>query len=84
MIITITKLDSSSIDKFSYDTINSEMLIEYKGGSQYLYKKVNEIVVTEFIDAESKGKYINEIKSDYDFGKIGNEVEVTGTSSLQK
>ncbi len=78
MIIQITKLESSIIDKFSYDTNNCEMLIEYKGGSQYLYKNVNEIIVSEFIDAESKGKYINEIKKDYEFEKV--EVEPVGTA----
>ena len=39
---------------------------------------VNEIIVSEFIDAESKGKYINEIKKDYEFEKV--EVEPIGTS----
>ena len=80
MIIQITKLESSIINKFSYDTNNCEMLIEYKGGSQYLYKNVNEIIVSEFMDAESKGKYINEIKKDYEFEKVAVLKEPIGTS----
>lgn len=78
MIIRITKLDSSIIESFGYDTNKQEMLIEFSGGSQYLYKDVNEIVVSEFIDAESKGKYINEIKKNYEFEKV--EVEPIGTA----
>lgn len=70
MIIGITKLDSSIIESFVYDTNKQEMLIEFNGGSQYLYKNVNEIVVTEFMDAESKGRYINEIKKNYEFDKV--------------
>lgn len=78
MIIEITKLNSSIIEKFAYNTNEQEMLVEYKGGSQYLYKNVNEIVVSEFIDADSKGKYINEIKKDYEFEKV--ESEPIGTA----
>ncbi len=78
MIIKITKLDSSIIESFGYDTNKQEMLIEFNGGSQYLYKNVNEIVVTEFMDAESKGRYINEIKKNYEFDKV--EVEPIGTA----
>lgn len=78
MIIEITKLDSSIIEKFGYDTNKQQMLIEFSGGSQYLYKDVNEIVVTEFMDAESKGRYINEIKKQFEFDKV--EVEPIGTT----
>lgn len=78
MIIGITKLDSSIIESFGYDTNKQEMLIEFNGGSQYLYKNVNEIVVSEFIEAVSKGKYINEIKKNYEFEKV--EVEPIGTT----
>ena len=78
MIIEITKLDSSIIESFGYDTNKQQMLIEFSGGSQYLYKDVNEIVVTEFMDAESKGRYINEIKKQFEFDKV--EVEPIGTT----
>ncbi len=78
MIIGITKLDSSIIESFGYDTNKQEMLIEFNGGSQYLYKNVNEIVVSEFIEAVSKGKNINEIKKNYEFEK--GEVEPIGTT----
>jgi hypothetical protein len=78
MEIRITKLDSSIIQSFAYDTTKHEMLIEFNGGSRYLYKNVNEVIVSEFIDAESKGKYINEIKKDYEFDRV--DTVLTGTA----
>ena len=78
MIIEIKRLDSSIIEKFGYDTNKQQMLIEFSGGSQYLYKDVNEIVVSEFMDAESKGKYINEIKKNYEFDRV--DSVLTGTA----
>ena len=76
MKIEITKIESSIIDKFVYDIDKQEMIIEFGGGASYLYKNVNEIVVSEFIDAESKGKYINSIKKDYECERI-EDIEVT-------
>jgi len=76
MKLEITKIDSAIINSFGYNYDTKEMIIGFKGNTSYLYKAVNEIVVTEFIDAESKGKYINSIKNEYEFEKYE---EVSGT-----
>ena len=76
MKLSITKIDSAIINNFQYDYDTKEMTIEFKGGSSYLYKAVNEIVVNEFIESDSKGKYINSIKNEYEFEKVD---EVVGT-----
>ena len=76
MKLSITKLDSAIINNFQYDYDTKEMTIEFKGNTSYKYKTVNEIVVNEFIEAESKGKYINSIKNEYEYEKYE---EVPGT-----
>ncbi len=81
MKLTITKIDSAIIHNFRYNYDTKEMTIEFKGGSSYLYKDVNKVVVNEFIEAESKGKYINSIKSDYEFEKVDNVIGTQGQPS---
>ena len=70
MKITITETGSKLITEFSYDYESNEMSIEYIGTAKYVYPDVEAIVVSEFIEAESKGKYINSIKSNYTNEKI--------------
>ena len=70
MKITVTKTGSKLITEFSYDYESNEMIIEYIGTAKYVYPDVEAIVVSEFIEAESKGKYINSIKSNYTNSKI--------------
>ena len=76
MKLEITNIDSGIINNFRYNYDTKEMIIEFKGNTSYLYKMVNEIIVSEFIDAESKGKYINSIENEYEFEKYE---EVPGT-----
>jgi len=70
MKITITETGSKLITEFSYDYESNEMSIEYLNTAKYVYPDVEAIVVNEFIDAESKGKYINSIKANYTNQKI--------------
>ena len=80
MKINITNIDSAIITSFEYNYETKEMTIGYKGFVSYLYKDVEPNIVLDFIEAESKGKYINSIKNDYEFDKLE---EPTGTFGLQ-
>jgi len=67
MKINITETGSKLITSFEYDYEKNEMSIEYLNTKTYTYSDVEAIVVNEFIEAESKGKYINSIKSNYEY-----------------
>ena len=80
MKIKITNIDSSIIKSFSYNYETKEMIISFSGYVSYLYKDVEPNVVLDFIAADSKGKYINSIKNEYEFEKVE---EFVGTSRQQ-
>ena len=59
MKLSITKIDSAIINNFQYNYDTKEMTIEFKGGSSYLYKDVNEVVVNaEAVEKASKPLFI--------------------------
>jgi hypothetical protein len=70
MKITITETGSKLITEFSYHYEKKEMSIEYLNTAKYVYPDVEAAVVSEFIEAESKGRYINSIKANYSNEKI--------------
>tara|TARA_R100000005_G_scaffold58479_1_gene29525 strand:+ start:830 stop:1093 length:264 start_codon:yes stop_codon:yes gene_type:complete len=73
MKVQITNIDSKIIHTFSYDYENRKMLLSFGGRdiySKYEYMDVPENVVIDFLQAESKGKYINSIKNDYEYEKV--------------
>jgi len=70
MKITIFPTESKLVTQFEYDYKTNEMIIEYLNTTKYIYEDVEAMVVSEFINAESKGKYINSIKSNYANKKI--------------
>jgi hypothetical protein len=80
MKIEITNIESAIINTFTYNYDTKEMIISFgeKGlfNAKYLYKDVDSKVVNEFLDSESKGKYINSIKTDYEYEKYE---EASGT-----
>jgi len=76
MIITLTDIDSSIISEVSYIQPTKKLVIEYLGQTKYEYKEVPESIFFEILNSESKGKYINNIKNDYEYEKIGETKEV--------
>tara|TARA_S200002703_G_scaffold118216_2_gene103853 strand:- start:1758 stop:2015 length:258 start_codon:yes stop_codon:yes gene_type:complete len=74
MKIELTKNNSSIIEKVTYYTESKELIVEYAGNARYKYKDVPLGSIHDYIDAESKGKYINSIKNDYEVEKLENEV----------
>lgn len=49
-----------------------ELYVEFKGGTQYVYHDVPGATGQGLLDADSKGKYLNEhIKGQFNFNKLG-------------
>ena len=71
MIITLTNIETAIISEVYYNQENKKLVIEYLKQNKYEYNDVPESVFFEIMNAESKGKYINSIKNDYDYEKIG-------------
>lgn len=64
--------NSSTIKTLEYDFDSEKLVVEFKGGSKYLYRDVPENAAREFFLAESKGKHFAaHIKDEYDTEKIG-------------
>jgi len=55
-------VDSESIASIGYSPVNCELDIEFReSGDVYRYLEVSSDEHTEFMAAESKGKYLNQI-----------------------
>ena len=73
MKIQITNIESAIITNLEYDDKSRDMIIEYMNSVSYVYHDVEQSIIDAFIVAESKGKYINSIKSNYVNEKIEND-----------
>ena len=74
MIITLTNIESSIISKVSYNQETKKLRVEYLGQSEYEYDDVPETVFFDIMNSESKGKYINSIKTEYEFTKLESDI----------
>ena len=65
-------VDSSNVEAIGYDPATQELHVRFlKSGETYVYYNVEESVFDEFMQADSKGQYLNlNIKERYDFGKL--------------
>ena len=65
-------IDSSNIEAIGYDSDNQELHVRFlKSGETYVYYGVDEWVFQEFMQADSKGIYLNHnIKERYQYGKL--------------
>ena len=64
-------VESSNVATIGYDEETNELHVQFKSGAEYIYSDVPQDVVQEFLDADSKGKFLNErIKGIYSFEKI--------------
>jgi hypothetical protein len=60
-------VDSSNVLAIGYDASSQELHVEYLGGRTYVYSGVPDETHQEFVDADSKGAYMNrEIKPNYE------------------
>lgn len=64
-------VDSSNIEAIGYDSTNQHLHVRFlKSGITYIYYGVEDWVFQEFIDAGSKGVFLNErIKPNYQCAK---------------
>ncbi len=65
-------VDSSNVEAIGYDPATQELHVRFlKSGETYVYYNVEESVFDEYMQADSKGQYLNlKIKERYDFGKL--------------
>ena len=65
----LIEVQSSNIKKIGYDS--EGIIVEYLSGTQYRYKGVSRDTYDQFLESESKGKFMNAyIKGKYDYEKI--------------
>ena len=65
-------VDSSNVEAIGYDPDAQEIHVRFfKSGETYVYYGVEEWVFQEFMQADSKGIYLNtNIKGRYQYGKL--------------
>ena len=65
-------VDSSNIEAIGYDSDNQQLHVRFlKSGETYVYYGVDEWVFQEFLQADSKGKYLNiNIRDNYRYSKM--------------
>ena len=62
--VTYENFESTSVGKLFYDAQKLQLIVEYKGGTQYRYKDVTIHEWELLCNSSSKGTFINEsIKS---------------------
>ncbi len=71
MTVTWESVESSNIDMIGYDQDSSQLHVRFKSGAEYVYDEVPVAVHEEFLDADSKGKFLNErIKGRYEYRRV--------------
>lgn len=64
-----TNVVSSNIESYCYE--NGNLYIKFIKGGIYKYENVPDSVVSEFVNAESKGSYFSKnIKKSYNYSKV--------------
>jgi hypothetical protein len=60
-------VDSSNVEAIGFDGETRELWVQFVGGKAYIYSDVPEEVHAEFMQADSKGSYLNrELKPNYE------------------
>ena len=66
----MVEVTSSNVEAIGYDEGLRELAVRFKSGGTYVYHDVPKSVFDDFLESESKGRFIaNEIKNQYDFTK---------------
>ena len=66
-----TEVESSNIAAIGSEVGKLDLYVRFNSGSEYVYHDVPEEVVQDFLDADSKGKFLNErIKGKYQYEKV--------------
>jgi hypothetical protein len=63
---------SSNISSVGYDLSSQTLEIEFTNGAVYQYYNISDAVFEQFMQASSKGQYLNTyIKNAYPFSRVG-------------
>lgn len=66
------QVNSSTIDSLEYDYNNKSLYVYFTNGREYVYGNVPVEVYAKFLEADSKGKYLNsEIVGKYNYVRLG-------------
>ena len=66
----MTYVDSSNIEAVGYDDTTQELHVQFLSGGYYIYSGVPRTIFDDFINAPSKGSFLNrEVKGIYPFTK---------------
>ena len=69
--LILNEYDSSNLKSSEYNTITSELIVEFKKGGKYSYEKVPMKVFTQMRVAESQGSYFSKnISKSYKYKKL--------------
>jgi|TARA_R110002012_G_scaffold99815_1_gene237933 hypothetical protein len=69
--LILNEYDSSNLKSSEYNTITSELIVEFKKGGKYSYEKVPMKVFTQMRLAESQGSYFSKnISKTYKYKKL--------------
>ena len=69
--LILNEYDSSNLKNSEYNTITSELIVEFKKGGKYSYEKVPMKVFTQMRLAESQGSYFSKnISKSYKYKKL--------------
>ena len=64
-------VDSTNVEAIGYDESRQELHVRFLESGSYVYFDVSEAVFTEFLQASSKGGYLNtHIKGVYSFERL--------------
>lgn len=76
MDIELNPVESSNIAAVGYDEASRTMRVEFKNGSQYDYPDVDQVLVDEFLDADSVGRYFQQnIRNSFQGLKVDQRTE---------
>ena len=64
------EVDSSNVEAIGHESDSNELYVRFKNYRTYVYYDVEEWVFDEFMNAGSKGEYLNQrIKGVYDYAE---------------
>lgn len=65
------EVSSSNVAAIAYDPDASELYVRFHSGAEYVYLAVPASVYDGFMEAPSKGRYLNDaIKGKYEYNKL--------------
>ncbi len=71
MAVIWTLVESSNIVAIGYEEDEKQLHVQFNSGAEYVYDDVPAEVYQAFLDADSKGRYLNEyVKGVYEFKKL--------------